>query len=116
MTNCVFCKIAAGEIPSNKVYEDERVLVFHDLNPVAPVHVLIVPKQHFTGMNDFAAADADGALAAHLTRLIPQVADLVGLKDDGYRLINNCGAAAGQTVPHFHIHLIGGRDLGERLL
>lgn len=111
--NCIFCRIAAGEIPSNKVYEDEQVVAFKDLNPQAPVHVLVVPKAHFVTL---AEMDAEGAeLVKHALTVIPQIAASLGLAS-GYRLIVNQGADAGQTVMHLHIHLLGGKPLGEKII
>ena len=113
MENCIFCKIAAGEIPSDKVYEDEQVVAFKDLNPQAPVHVLVVPKAHFATL---AEMDAEGAeLVKHALKVIPQIAASLGLAN-GYRLIVNQGEDAGQTVHHLHIHLLGGRPLGEKIV
>lgn len=115
MDSCVFCAIAAGQIPSDRVYEDDQVIAFKDLDPVAPVHVLIVPRRHIQNMEQFAASDTHGTLAAHLFRVIPIIAERCGVAESGYRLINNCGVDGGQTVPHFHIHLIGGEVLGDKL-
>ncbi len=116
MSDCVFCKIVKKEIPSTVVYEDDQLIVFHDLNPVAPVHVLVVPKRHIEDMNDFANEDQSGELAAHMTRVIPLIAERLGVRQSGYRLISNCGPDAGQTVFHFHTHLLGGVSMGEKLL
>ncbi|MBQ9663391.1 MAG: histidine triad nucleotide-binding protein [Oscillospiraceae bacterium] len=113
MNDCLFCKIIAGEIPSSKVYEDDKVFAFRDINPQAPVHVLVVPKEHIASANELNDANA-GAVSACFTA-IPKIAEAEGLKD-GYRVINNCGAAAGQTVMHIHFHLIGGRELGEHIV
>ena len=113
MNDCLFCKIIAGEIPSTKVYEDEKVFAFRDINPQAPVHVLVVPKEHLDSANAITAENV-GAVAACFTA-IPRIAEAEGLKD-GYRVINNCGAVAGQTVMHIHFHLIGGRELGEKIV
>lgn len=115
MSDCIFCAIVEGKIPSTRVYEDDQVIVFKDLNPVAPVHVLIVPRIHFGSIRDLAAADPDGKLSAHLAKVIPEIARICGVDQSGFRLINNCGKDGGQTVPHFHIHLIGGEDLGPGL-
>lgn len=112
MENCIFCKIANHEIPSNIVYEDEQVIAFEDLNPVAPVHTLIVPKAHMTNILEL----KDERVMTALENAIEQVATLKGVKESGFRLINNCGADAGQTVMHLHIHLIGGVSLGEKLI
>ena len=109
MDNCLFCKIIAGDIPSTKVYEDEYVFAFRDINPVAPVHVLVVPKQHIPCAD---AVDASNSLYdAKCFEAIAKIAKAEGL-DNGYRVINNCGEDGGQTVMHLHVHLIGGTDLG----
>ena len=106
--DCLFCKIAAGEIPSNKVYEDAEILAFHDIAPQAPVHVLVIPKQHVTGMS--AIDEADDATLAACLRACKKVAELEGLTG-GFRTVSNCGADAGQTVNHLHFHVLGGRKL-----
>ena len=111
MEDCIFCKIARGEIPSNKVYEDDEVIAFNDLNPQAPVHVLIVPKAHFANLNE--ADDMSEALLAHLLRTASHVAKRLGLDKSGYRVVSNCGADACQSVQHLHIHLLGGAKLAE---
>ena len=113
MDNCLFCKIITGEIPSTKVYEDEKVFAFRDINPQAPVHVLVVPKEHLDSANEINKANLDSVAACFAA--IPKIAAEEGLKD-GYRVINNCGAAAGQTVMHLHFHLIGGRELSEKIV
>ena len=113
MSDCLFCKIIAGEIPSSKVYEDDKVFAFRDINPQAPVHVLVVPKQHLESANAISADNLDSVCACWAA--IPKIAEQEGLKD-GYRVINNCGAAAGQTVMHLHFHLVGGRELGEKIV
>ena len=106
--DCLFCKIVAGEIPSSKVYEDDRILAFRDIAPVAPVHVLFIPKTHIAGVREITADNA--AVVAHIFTVIPQVAKELGITD--YRVVSNNGAEAGQTVHHLHIHLIGGATLG----
>ena len=111
--DCIFCKIANGEIPSKKVYEDDKCLAFYDLNPQAPVHVLFVPKQHICCGNEISEDNADGV--AHIVTVIPKVAKELGL-ENGYRIINNCGKDAGQTVMHLHFHLLGGMTMGEKIL
>lgn len=116
MSDCIFCKLANSQIPAEFIYEDELVVAFRDANPVAPVHVLVVPKKHIQDFNGLAEADPDGAIAARLAAVIPQVAEKLGVKETGYRLINNCGAGAGQTVMHLHFHLIAGTELSERLI
>ena len=112
--DCIFCKIIAGEIPSTKVYEDELIYAFRDINAQAPEHVLIVPKTHIPSANEITAENS--AVVAHIFAKIGEIAALVGVKDDGYRIINNCGKNGGQTVMHLHFHLLGGKDLGEKLV
>ena len=110
MTDCIFCKIAHGEIPSTKVYEDDTVLAFRDLDPQAPEHVLIIPKKHLSSVLDFGAEDRE--LAAHiLTDVVPALARMLGIDAGGFRLVTNTGADGGQTVGHLHFHLLGGRSL-----
>lgn len=111
MSDCIFCKIANHEIPSTVVYEDELVIAFDDLNPQAPVHTLVVPKQHFENIVD----GVPEAVLEAMTHAIAEVARIKGL-DEGFRVIANTGAAAGQTVMHLHMHVLGGKDLGEGLV
>ena len=107
--DCIFCKIVAGEIPSNKVYEDEQVLAFRDIAPLAPVHILVIPKEHIPS---FAAINEDNAaLVAHIMVVAAKIAREEGLDEGGYRIVSNCGEAAGQTVPHLHFHILGGEKL-----
>lgn len=113
MENCIFCKIIAGEIPSNKVYEDEDMLVFRDINPQAKVHCLCVPKSHFATLSEMNEQQAE--IVKKCLVKIPGLAAELGLSD-GYRLIINQGKDAGQTVFHLHIHILGGQDLGEKLV
>ncbi len=108
MDNCIFCKIINGEIPSNKVYEDEKILAFHDLEPQAPVHVLIIPKSHLKSLNDI--SDSNENEIGHLMGKIKKIAELLEL-DNGYRLISNCGEDGLQTVGHLHFHLLGKRKM-----
>ena len=112
MENCIFCKIIAGEIPSNKVYEDDDMLAFKDINPQAKVHVLVVPKSHFATLAEMNAAQAE--LVKKCLK-IPEIAKSLGLSN-GYRLIVNQGEDAGQTVHHLHIHILGGQSMGEKML
>ncbi len=107
--DCLFCKIAAGEIPANKVYEDDMVLAFYDIDPKAPVHVLVIPKTHLDGARGI-TADNSGVVA-HIFEVIPTIAAQLGISD--YRVITNNGVDAGQTVHHLHFHVMGGRVLGE---
>ena len=108
MNDCIFCKIAAGTIPSDRVYEDERVVVFKDIYPKAPVHLLMVPREHVESLN--AVTTADEALLAHMLRTLPEVARRAGLQD-GYRTIINTGRGGGQEVLHLHMHILGGGAL-----
>ena len=108
MSDCLFCKIVAGDIPSTKVYEDETVLAFRDIAPQAPTHILVIPKAHISGVSEINAENA--ALAAHCLEVAAIVAKQEGL-ENGFRLVSNCGADAGQTVPHLHFHILGGKQL-----
>ncbi|WP_456405022.1 histidine triad nucleotide-binding protein [Thiolapillus sp.] len=110
MTDCIFCKIAAGEIPAEVVYEDEDVLVFRDLNPQAPTHVLVIPRRHIATINDLQPEDAE--LVGKMTLAAKAVAEQEGIAQEGYRTVFNCNAAAGQTVFHIHMHVLGGRAMG----
>jgi diadenosine tetraphosphate (Ap4A) HIT family hydrolase len=112
--NNVFAKILRGEIPSKKVYEDEHALAFHDINPQAPVHVLVIPKGSYVSMRDFAARASEAEQAGFL-RAVGKTAAALGLDEDGYRILANHGANAHQEVPHFHVHIFGGRALGPML-
>lgn len=112
MSDCLFCKIIAGTIPSTKVYEDETVLAFRDIAPQAPTHILVIPKVHLSGVNDVTAENS--AVVAHIFEVIPQIAKAEGL-DGGYRVVSNCGADAGQTVPHLHFHILGGKALDLKM-
>lgn len=107
--DCLFCKIIKGEIPSKKVYEDERVLAFYDITPVAPVHFLVIPKEHLAGAS--AITPENSAVVSYIFEVIAKLAKELKL-DDGYRVITNCGPLAGQTVPHLHFHVLSGRELG----
>ncbi len=109
MTDCLFCRIKDGEIPCDKVYEDDDVFAFRDINPQAPVHILIIPKQHVATLNDL--EDADPAIAGRLLLASRQIAADQGIDDDGYRLVVNCNENGGQDVFHVHLHLLGGRRL-----
>ena len=112
--NNVFARILRGELPCNKVYEDEHVLAFHDIRPQAPTHVVLIPKGEYVSVDDFSAKASAAELAAFL-RAIGQIAHEQGVANSGYRVLANHGAAAHQEVPHFHLHLFGGRDLGPML-
>ena len=106
--DCIFCKIIAGDIPSTKVYEDELVYAFRDINPQAPTHILVIPKAHIAGVCDITAENS--SVVAHIFEIIPQIAKAEGLTG-GYRVVSNCGANAGQTVFHLHFHILGGKEL-----
>lgn len=109
MEDCLFCKIADGRIPSNKVYEDDEVLAFHDIDPQAPVHVLVIPKRHIASADALTAEDAGTVMA--MFAAAKRVAHELGVAQSGYRLVTNIGADGGQSVPHLHLHLLGGRSL-----
>jgi histidine triad (HIT) family protein len=106
---CLFCKIAAKEIPSKVVFEDDELFAFHDINPGAPVHVLVVPKRHVVGLAQ--TAPSDEALLGRMLLAAKRVADATGIADDGFRVVFNSGANAGQSVFHLHMHVLGGRVL-----
>ena len=114
MADCIFCKIANKEIPSTVVYEDDKIFAFKDINPVAPVHVLIIPKKHIDGAD--AICEEDTELLGYIWAKINHIASLTGVLKDGFRVINNCGENGGQTVRHLHFHLIGGVKLDEKLI
>lgn len=107
--DCLFCKIVNGEIPSKKVYEDEKVYAFYDISPIAPVHFLVIPKEHITGAGDLNAENS--AVVAHIFEVIAKLAKELGL-DNGFRVITNNGDDAGQTVKHLHFHVIAGKQMG----
>jgi histidine triad (HIT) family protein len=109
MSDCIFCKIAAGEIPGDVVYSDDEVLAFRDLNPQAPTHVLVIPRRHIATLNDLEPADAE--LAGRMLLAAKAVAAAEGLAERGYRTVFNCNAEAGQSVFHIHLHVLGGRRL-----
>ena len=112
MSNCLFCKIAAGEIPSTKVYEDESVLAFRDIAPQAPTHILVVPKAHIDSCACITAENS--AVVAHIFEVIPQITKAEGL-DNGFRVVSNCGDDGCQSVKHLHFHILGGKKLSETM-
>lgn len=112
MSDCLFCKIIAGDIPSAKVYEDELVLAFRDIAPQAPTHILVIPKAHIASVADISGDNS--AVVAHIFEIIPQIARAEGL-DSGYRVVSNCGEDAGQTVHHLHFHILGGQKLALQM-
>lgn len=105
--DCIFCKILSGDIPSKKVYEDEFVYAFYDISPIAPVHILIVPKEHIESVN--ALEEKHERLVGHILFAAGKIAKDMGFAEEGYRIINNCGENAGQTVMHLHFHLLAGQ-------
>ena len=112
MENCIFCKIIAGAIPSTKVYEDETILAFRDIAPQAPTHILVVPKEHIEDCNGINAENS--AVIAHIFEVIPEIAKAEGLVN-GYRVASNTGADSGQTVPHLHFHILGGKAMDLKM-
>ncbi|MBR9988781.1 MAG: histidine triad nucleotide-binding protein [Gemmatimonadetes bacterium] len=108
-SDCIFCRIVAGEIPADVVHEDEHTVAFRDLDPKAPVHVLVIPRRHIASISD--AADTDAAVMGALLLAARDVAAVEGVAEGGYRLVVNTGAAANQTVHHVHVHVMGGRDM-----
>lgn len=106
--DCLFCKIAAGEIPAQKVYEDGEILAFRDIAPMAPVHILVIPKAHIGSVDEITPENSN--LVAHIFQVIPQIAKAEKL-EKGYRVVSNCGEHAGQSVHHLHFHILGGRQL-----
>lgn len=111
MEDCIFCKIVKGKIPSTKVYEDENVYAFKDINPAAPIHVLVIPKEHTTNI-----LDTKLETIAKIFEAINKIAEQLGIDKDGFRVINNCGKDAGQEVMHVHFHMLAGRVLGPKII
>ena len=109
VTDCLFCKIASGDIPAKTVYHDDRIVAFHDVNPQAPTHVLVIPRAHVSTLNEL-TTDHDG-LVGEMVRRAAQIAKDLGHAESGYRMVFNCNADAGQTVFHIHLHLLAGRTL-----
>ena len=111
MDKCLFCKIIKGEIPCDKVYEDDLVIAFRDIAPVAPFHILVVPKSHIMSANEL--NESNVSVVAHIYVTARNLAEELGFADSGYRIVNNCGADGGQTVGHLHFHIIAGRAGGS---
>ena len=109
-SNCLFCKIASGEIPADVIYESETAIAFRDINPQAPTHILIIPRKHIATINEI--AEEDEAIVGSLYTAAREIAVAEGIAEEGYRAVMNCNEAAGQTVFHIHLHLLGGRTLG----
>lgn len=114
MADCLFCKIIKGEIPSNKVYEDDEILAFKDINPAAPIHILVIPKKHITSLAHLEKEDE--AIVGRIYGVINKIAEEKGVKEKGYRVIVNCGKDGGQEVMHLHFHLLAGKQLGEKIV
>ena len=112
MENCLFCKIAAGDIPSKKAYEDEKILCFYDIAPQAPIHLLVIPKEHIASANE--VTEENAAIVSHIFAILPKIAAQVGL-EGGYRIVSNCGPDACQSVQHLHFHILGGKKLTENM-
>ena len=112
--SCIFCKIINGEIPSSKVYEDDKVLAFNDINPVAPYHILVIPKKHYDSIIDIPEDEMD--IISHIHNVINKIDIDKDFAKSGFRIINNCGDDAGQTVKHIHFHILGGMKMGEKLV
>jgi histidine triad (HIT) family protein len=110
MSDCTFCKIVAGEIPSEKVYDDSSVIGFKDIQPQAPVHIIVIPKKHIATMND--VTESDSELTAALLQACTKIAKDLGISEKGYRIVINCNNDGGQAVYHIHAHLLGGREMG----
>lgn len=114
MEDCLFCKIIKGEIPSNKVYEDEEILAFKDINPVAPIHILVISKKHIGSLANMEKEDE--IIVGKIYGVINKIAEEQGFKENGYRVIVNCGKDAGQEVMHLHFHLLAGKKFGEKIV
>ena len=113
MDDCLFCKIIKGEIPSSKVYEDEEILAFNDIAPAAPIHILVIPKKHITSLAHM--KDGDEKIVGKIYNVINKIAEDKGFKQDGYRVIVNCGENGGQEVMHLHFHVLAGKKLGTKV-
>lgn len=109
MAECIFCKIISGEIPGDIVYQDNQIVAIKDIDPKAPIHILIVPRKHIPSLNDLDEGDSD--LMGHIFMVAATLAKDKGIAEKGYRIVNNCGVEGGQTVEHIHFHLLGGRNM-----
>ena len=114
MEDCLFCKIIKGEIPSTKVYEDEDILAFNDINPAAPIHILVIPKKHIESLAHMEKEDEK--IVGKIYGVINKIAEEKGFKDNGYRVITNCGKDAGQEVMHLHFHILAGAKFGDKIV
>lgn len=111
--DCIFCKIVAGDIPSDILYRDDKVVAFRDINPLSPVHVLIIPGEHIAGLSDL--TEEKSILVSQMVNVANRLARSEGIAESGYRVVINCGEQGGQLVPHLHMHLMGGRKLSDQL-
>lgn len=114
MEDCIFCKIIKGEIPSEKVYEDDEILAFKDINPAAPIHILVIPKKHIKSLLDLEEQDYE--LVGKIQKVINKLVKQLNIEQEGFRIIVNCGKDAGQEVMHLHYHLLAGRKLGSKIV
>lgn len=114
MDDCVFCKIIKGEIPSEKVYEDEDVIAFKDINPVTPIHILVIPKKHIATLLD--VTEEDSHLISKIFVAINKIAKQIGIEENGFRIVANCGKDSGQEVMHIHFHLLAGKKMGSKVV
>lgn len=114
MKDCIFCKIIKGEIPSEKVYEDDEVLAFKDIQPAAPIHVLVIPKKHITNLMEISNEDSE--LMGKIVVVMQKIAKQLGVDEKGFRIISNCGPDSGQEVMHLHFHLLAGRTMGPKIV
>lgn len=114
MEDCLFCKIIKGEIPSSKVYEDDEILAFKDINPAAPIHILVIPKKHITSLAHMEKEDE--FIIGKIYGVINKIAEENNFKENGYRVIVNCGKDGGQEVMHLHFHVLAGKELGEKIV
>lgn len=114
MDDCLFCKIAKGEIPSNKVYEDDEILAFHDINPVAKIHILVIPKKHIASIAHMQKEDE--ALVGRIYGVINKIAEELGFKENGFKVVVNCGEDGGQEVMHLHFHILAGENLRKKFV
>jgi histidine triad (HIT) family protein len=111
--DCIFCKIVAGEIPSDTVYQDKEIIAFRDIKPQAPVHIVIIPRKHIASLSQL--SEADSALVGRMVAVANKLAKNEGIAERGYRVVINCGKEGGQLVPHLHLHLVGGRQLSDQV-
>ncbi|MCI9245628.1 MAG: histidine triad nucleotide-binding protein [Clostridia bacterium] len=114
MEDCIFCKIIKGEIPSEKVYEDDEILAFKDIQPAAPIHVLIIPKKHIANLMEIQKEDSE--LMGRMVVVMQKIAKQLGIDEKGFRIISNCGPDSGQEVMHLHFHLLAGRTMGQKIV